>query len=60
MFHCSLDELNITTDGDGENDIGNNIDKVSSFSLKLTREDNTDSDDVNDNVKDNEFYIWDY
>ena len=37
----------ITTDCDSENNIGDNINKVLSFSLRfLSREDNTDGNDV--------------
>ena len=49
----------ITPDCDRENDTGDNIDEVLSFSLGLTRGDNTDSNDGNDIVEDNEFYIRD-
>jgi len=49
----------ITTNCDSENDTGDNIDEVPSFSLGLTRGDNIDGDDGNDNVEDSEFYIGD-
>ena len=50
---------NNTPDGNIENDTGDNIDEVLSFSLGLTRGDNTDGDDGNDNVEDNELYLQD-
>ena len=37
---------NIITDGNVENDIGNNIDEIPSFSLRLTKGDNIDNIDV--------------
>ena len=49
----------ITTDYDDENDTRDNIDEVLSFSQGLTRENNTNGDDRNDQFEDNEFYTRD-
>ena len=49
--------LKITIDCDSDNDTRDKFDEVLIFSLGLTREDNTDGDDGNENVEDNEFHI---
>jgi len=56
VVYCSLDKFKITRNCDDMNTIEDNIDDISSFSLILTR--GVNSDDWNDNVEDNELYIW--
>ena len=45
-----------TPDWDNMNDIDDNINDILSFSLELTRRENNDGDDRNDNVEDNKLY----
>ena len=45
---------------EARNDTGDNIDKIPSFYLEITRGDNVDGDDYNDNVEDNELYVRAY
>jgi len=56
VIYYSLDEAKITLDCDDMNNTDDNIDDIPSLSVRLTRGDNSEGDDWNDNIKD-ELYI---
>ena len=66
LYHKSTDRKwsvvlsikpNITPDCEVRNETWDNINEIHSFSLGITKGDNVDDDDCNDNIEDNELYV---